>query len=106
MSSTSSKIKQPPALDPGSLEVRLNQHPEFKAKIEELLSVVENAQGDVKTAHQAEQRVIEEIQKLGQMALQGWATRQHQQQSAEFVEHHREVHRARQKNSTGTPDSA
>jgi hypothetical protein len=30
-----------------SLEQRLNAHPELKAKIKDLLSVVENAQGDL-----------------------------------------------------------
>ena len=67
-----------------SLEQRLNAHPELNTKIESLLSVVENAQGDVTLADAAEQRVLEEIRILGQTALQEWALRQQQQQSETF----------------------
>ncbi len=88
----------------GSLEQRLNAHPELKARIEGLLSVVENAQGDVLLADAAEQRVIEEIQQLGQAALQGWANRQQQQQSEAFRASHQEAHKGGKKNSIGTAD--
>lgn len=40
-----------------------------------LLEVVENAEGDVDRAADAERRVIEELRQLGQEALQGWAER-------------------------------
>ncbi len=85
-----------------SLESRLNHHPELKAKIEVLLSVVENAEGDLLKANEAEQRVIEEIQQLGQAALQGWANRQNQAQSEQFIKDYPLAHRTREKNSTGT----
>jgi hypothetical protein len=67
-----------------SFEDRLNAHPELRARFELLLSVVENAQGDLIRADAAEQRVIEEIRQLGQVALQDWASRQEQQQSKSF----------------------
>lgn len=51
------------------IEARLKRHPELKARIETLLSVVENAEGDLVKANAAEQRVVEEIQQLGQAAL-------------------------------------
>lgn len=89
-----------------SLESRLNAHPALKAKIERLLSVVENAAGDLQSAHEAEQRVIEEIQKLGQSALQGWATQQNEQQREAFVKANTQAHRSRKKHSIGIPDSA
>lgn len=85
-----------------SLEERLNRHPGLKTKIEALLSVVENAQGDLVKANEAEQRVIEEIRQLGQAALQGWASRQNQAQSEQFIQKHPLAHRTRKKNSTGT----
>jgi hypothetical protein len=69
---------------PESFEHRLGAYPELRAKFEVLLSVVENAQGDLIKADAAEQRVIEEIRQLGQIALQEWATRQQQQQSEAF----------------------
>jgi histidinol dehydrogenase len=87
------------------LEERLNRHPELKAKIETLLSVVENAEGDLVKANEAEQRVIEEIRQLGQAALQGWASRQNQVQRDDFINANPQAQRTRKKNSTGTVDS-
>lgn len=87
------------------LEERLNRHPELKAKIETLLSVVENAEGELVKANEAEQRVIEEIRQLGQAALQGWASRQNQVQSDDFINANPQAQRTRKKTSTGTVDS-
>ena len=84
------------------LEERLNHHPELKARIETLLSVVENAEGKLVKANEAEQRVVEEIQKLGQAALQGWASRQNQVQSDDFFQANPQAQRTRKKTSTGT----
>jgi len=89
-----------------SLEERLNRHPDLKSKIESLLSVVENAEGDLVKANAAEQRVIEEIRQLGQTALQEWATRQNQAQHDEFMKTNPQAQRTRKKNSTGTVASA
>lgn len=86
-------INSPSGSSSISLESRLNAHPELKTKIESLLSVVENAEGDLKSAHEAEQRVIEEIQKLGQSALQGWATQQNEEQRETFVKANAQAHR-------------
>jgi Flp pilus assembly CpaE family ATPase len=82
---------------PKSLEQRLNAHPDLKVKIEVLLSVVENAQGDLIRADAAEQRVVEEIRQLGQTALQEWATQQHQQQSEAFRQANPSAHRGGKK---------
>lgn len=89
-----------------TLEERLKRHPELKAKIEDLLAVVENADGDVDKANAAEQRMIEEVQQLGQAALQEWAKRENQQQTEQFIQTHPQAQRTRKKNSTGTVDSA
>jgi histidinol dehydrogenase len=89
-----------------SLEERLNRHPDLKSKIESLLSVVENAEGDLVKANAAEQRVIEEIRQLGQTALQEWATRQNQAQHDEFIKTNPQAQRTRKKTSIGTAASA
>jgi hypothetical protein len=89
-----------------SLEDRLRQHPDLRTKIESILAVVENTQGDVKTANEAEQFVIEAIQKLGQAALQSWADQTHQKQHQDFKTAHPQSHRSGKKNSTGILDSA
>jgi len=87
-----------------SLDQRLNRHPELKVKIEILLSVVENAEGDLVRADDAEQRVIEEMRQIGQTALQGWATRQEQQQREEFMEANPSAERGGKKNYIGIQD--
>jgi hypothetical protein len=85
-----------------SLEERLNRHPELKTKIESLLSVVENAEGDLLKANEAEQRMIEEVRQLGQVALQEWATRQNQEQTETFIQDNPQAQRTRKKRSSGT----
>ena len=67
----SSHSNEMPCVEAVGLAQRLHQHPHIRAKVEELLAVVENVEGDLTSADAAEQRVIEEIQKLGQAALQG-----------------------------------
>ena len=58
-----------------TLEERLREYPELRARFEAMLAVVENAAGDIVKADEAEERVIEELRELGRTALQGWAER-------------------------------
>jgi hypothetical protein len=97
-------IKTKTASSSKSIEERLNDYPELKAKIEGLLSVVENAEGDLIKADAAEERVIEEIRQLGQTALQTWATRQEIKQSEAYIAANPSSHRGGKKNSIGTAD--
>lgn len=106
MAQPSSHSNEMPGLEAVQLAQRLQQQPHLQAKVEELLAVVENVDGEIASADAAEQRVIKEIQKLGQAALQGWATRQNQHQTQALIENTPQVNRSRQKNSTGTQDSA
>lgn len=53
---------------------RLNHHPSLRERIETLLDLVDNVRGDCTKADAAEQAVLDEVRKLGQAALQGWAT--------------------------------
>jgi hypothetical protein len=64
---------------------RLQRYPQLQAKFEALLDVVENASGDVVKAHEAEQRVFEELRQIGQDALQAWAERKHQKLSTSLM---------------------
>ena len=88
----------------GSLEERLAQHPELKAKIESLLSVVENTDSDLREADAAEEQVIEELRGIGQATLTGWAEQVQETARESFVQGHPKAHRSRKKNSTGTVD--
>jgi len=87
-----------------NLEERLRAHPDLYARISQLIGVVENTGGDVVKADEAERRVIEEIRRLGQEALQGWAERR-----AASVERaaqaDAQLQRKEKKDSPGTPAS-
>ena len=83
----------------------LNAHPQIKSRIEAMLAVVEDAGGDLKEADAAEMRMIEEIRRMGQEALQAWADRQVVKTEQELREAG-QVQREGKKNSTGTPPLA
>lgn len=93
-----------PRADKQTLEERLAQHPALRTKIESLLSVVENASGDLIQADDAEQAVIEEIRSIGQASLEDWAEQTHEAARLRFIQAHPKAHRSRKKNSTGTVD--
>lgn len=86
-----------------SLEERLNQYPELKAKLEAMLAIMENAGGDVEKAAEAERRIIEELRQMGNEVLHGWARRQQQKKEQEYNTKPG-VHRKEKKTSTGTRD--
>jgi phage shock protein A len=69
---------QTPSKSAADFLERLQRYPQLRAKFEALLDVVENASGDVVKAHEAEERVFEELRHLGQDVVQAWAERKHQ----------------------------
>jgi hypothetical protein len=87
-----------------TLDERLRSQPQLKARIEQMLSVIENADGDVVKADEAEQRFIEELRKMGQESLQAWAEGR-QEQTEQYWNEREGVSRKDKKNSTGTRDS-
>jgi len=84
-----------------SLEERLQEYPEVKAKIEAMLDIIENAGGDVEKAAEAERRIIEELRHMGNEVLHGWARRQ-QQKNEEEYNTQPGMNRKEKKLSTGT----
>lgn len=56
-----------------SLDKRLRKHPHLKNRIEQLIKIVENADGDLEKADEAEKRVIEELRRMGNEVLHDWA---------------------------------
>ena len=84
---------------------RLEKHPQLKARIEAMLDVVENADGDVVKADEAEQRFIEELRQMGLDAMQSWANRKQAKVEAES-ESRCDLSRKEKKESTGTHVSA
>jgi hypothetical protein len=84
---------------------RLDAHPELRSRMEALLLAVEDEAGELKQADAAEMRVIEEVRRTGQVALQAWATRQVEKASQEIGQE-AGVWREGKKNSAGTPPLA
>lgn len=83
----------------------LNANPQIKNRIASLLAAVEDAAGDLKEADAAEMRLIEEIRRMGQEAMQAWANRQVEMTGQE-VRRGGQVQREGKKNSPGTPPLA
>src|SRR5215210_8920518 len=80
---------------------RLEKHPQLKARIEAMLEVVENADGNVVKADEAEQRFIEELRQMGLDAMQAWAQRKLNRVEAES-DSRSDLTRKQKKESTGT----
>ena len=87
-----------------SLEERLREYPELKAKIETMLGIIENAGGDVEKAAEAERRIIEELRQMGSEVLHSWARRQQQKKEEEYNAKPG-VNRKKKKASTGSHGS-
>lgn len=51
----------------------LNAHPTLRRRVEALMAIVEDADESIEKADAAEQRVIEEVRKIGHAALSEWA---------------------------------
>ena len=56
-----------------SLSDRLQKHPKLLNRIEALLGVVENIDGNCTKADDAEQYIIDELRKMGEDAMHCWA---------------------------------
>lgn len=84
------------------LDARLEAHPHLKARIEELLRLVEDAAGEVKTADEAERRVIEGLRQLGHGLLTDWAAGQEVRQVEALRTSAGAIKSHGQKNSAGT----
>jgi uncharacterized protein YigA (DUF484 family) len=51
----------------------LRGHPDFRNRVASIVRAMENADGDLGEADAAEERLVEELRRLGRHALQGWA---------------------------------
>ena len=56
-----------------SIEERLRQHPALRARVEQLLDLVENTEGQYVRADATELAVVKHLRQLGQELLQDWA---------------------------------
>ncbi len=88
-----------------SLEERLVAHPHLRERIESLLGIVEDASGDLDRADAAEQRVIDELRRLGSDALHAWASGKAQEKEQQAREGEDPVSGHGKKTSAGGPHS-
>jgi hypothetical protein len=51
---------------------RLERHPVVKSRMMRLLDLIENTDGDLRRADDAERRAIDELRAMGQELLRGW----------------------------------
>lgn len=79
---------------------RLLQHPELHERVEELLRIVENADGDACTADETEEQIAEQLRRIGQDAMQTWAERKQSRVESRF-EHDSNYKRREKKGSIG-----
>ncbi len=91
---------QDEALRAMRLAARLAQHPELRARFEEILALAENERGEANTADEAEELAVEQVRRLGQELMQSWAERKHARLVQEY-DTRRDTRRKGKKNSTG-----
>ena len=77
-------VKEHP-LSPDFL-ARLRRHPELHQRMDAILRIVEDSDGDAVKADEAEERVAQEIRKMGQETLQSWAERKLARVESEYEE--------------------
>jgi membrane-bound ClpP family serine protease len=84
---------------------QLHRHPHLRDRIESLLRIAEDSEGDLEKADAAEQKIIQEIRQMGNELLTGWAnTRINKTQ--EELSTKKQYTRAGKKKFTGTAHSA
>lgn len=76
---------------------KLHAHPQIRERIVSILSVVEADAAGLRRADDAEERLVEEVRRMGQEAMQAWALSQIEQTEQE-VRHTGRAHREGKKN--------
>jgi hypothetical protein len=56
-----------------SLEERLKAHPHLRKRFDQILGIADDSEGNIDKADEAEQRMIDELGRLGQEILEGRA---------------------------------
>ena len=83
----------------------LREHPDFRDRVASIARATENADGDLDEVDAAEDRMVEEVRRLGRDALQGWAEKRVAVTEQE-IRQQPCLHRQGKKNSAGTRNSA
>jgi len=89
------------ALSDADLVRKLSTHPQLRSRIESLLSIVDDEEGALKLADDAESRLIDEMRSMGQESMQAWAETR-MASRVEALGTQAKVRREGKKNSSGT----
>lgn len=81
---------------------RLNQHPKLCERLESLLNIVENTNGDCTKADDAEQFVIDELRKMGNDTLHCWGDKAAKKATEALREREPDLHGNGKKKPVGT----
>jgi hypothetical protein len=81
-----------------TLEERLRAHPELRAHMERLLDEVENRGGQLNTADEAEDALVERMRAIGREALREWGRQRQEQVQPDWE---LQLRRGGKKNSSG-----
>ena len=71
-----------------SFAERIETYPELKKHIEQMLDIVENVGGKANKANDAEIQVVDNIRKMGGVALQEWAAQREGFATSEWALEH------------------
>jgi hypothetical protein len=81
-----------------SLEERLRAHPQLRTHVERMLDEVENRDGALNTADEAEEALVIRLRVMGREALLEWAQQRQEQVQPGWAP---QLRRGGQKNSSG-----
>ena len=74
-----------------SIEDRLKSRPDVLKRFESIINIIEDAGDDIRTANEAEERVIEELKVLGNEVLHDWAKGKESEKIREFISDNEKV---------------
>lgn len=69
-----------------SLEQRLDRHPELKSQMQALLAIVENREGRLELADDAELAILQQVRQMGGQALGEWGQQQADRKASELLQ--------------------
>lgn len=84
-----------------SFAERIEEYPELKKHIEQMLDVVENIEGRADKANDAEILVVDNMRKFGATALQEWAEQRNKKATEKWTEEYPGSKKHGKKKSTG-----
>lgn len=92
-------LKSPHTKTRRRLEERLAQRPELLERLHEIVDTLEQSVADGCDAHDAEDRVVDEIRKLGRTVLGRWAQEANEQIQGQVTTEHPQACKNGKKNS-------